>query len=217
MATTSRAYGVSVVSVRVLVMNDFPIVVAGLTTLLKPFEDRIAVLPASSTELQADDVVLYDTFGVPLDTVTQTSSRLREAGAKLVVYSWTVDDHVFDRAVQAGASACLSKGVGPSELVTALEMVHRGEVVLSPSSGGGYDRSQPGDWPGRASGLTARESEVLALICKGVSNKQIALDLYISENSVKTYIQRTYRKIRVTTRTQAALWALSHGFDTGRE
>ena len=67
------------------------------------------------------------------------------------------------------------------------------------------------DWPGRSEGLTARESEMLALITQGKSNAEIAAITYLSPNSVKTYIRSAYAKIGVTSRTQAVLWGVRYG------
>ena len=69
-----------------------------------------------------------------------------------------------------------------------------------------------GDWPGRAAGLTPREAEILALITQGLSNQEIANRAYLSINSVKTYIRTAYRKINVTSRSQAVLWGVENGF-----
>ena len=72
------------------------------------------------------------------------------------------------------------------------------------------------DWPGRSEGLTARESETLALITQGKSNAEVAANMFLSTNSVKSYIRSTYRKIGVTSRTQAVLWGIEHGFQPDR-
>ena len=68
-------------------------------------------------------------------------------------------------------------------------------------------------WPGESAGLSARESELLALITQGLSNEQITAVCYLSINTVKTYIRSTYRKIGVSTRAQAVAWAMRNGFD----
>ena len=73
-----------------------------------------------------------------------------------------------------------------------------------------------GDWPGRAEGLTAREAEVIALITQGLSNAEIAERASLSINSVKSYIRTSYRKMGVTSRTNAVLWGLEHGFSPDR-
>ena len=68
------------------------------------------------------------------------------------------------------------------------------------------------NWPGRSEGLTDRESEILALITQGKSNAEVAKLTYLSPNTVKSYIRTIYRKINVTSRTQAVLWGVRHGF-----
>ena len=68
------------------------------------------------------------------------------------------------------------------------------------------------EWPGAAAGLTRRESDVVELIGRGLTNQQIALECHVTINSVKTYIRTAYRKMGVTSRTQALLWSLHHGF-----
>jgi DNA-binding CsgD family transcriptional regulator len=78
------------------------------------------------------------------------------------------------------------------------------------------DRDTTGQWPGREHGLTARESEVLALITQGLSNQEIAERTYLSINSVKTYIRTGYRKIGVGRRSQAVAWGMRHGFEPDR-
>jgi DNA-binding CsgD family transcriptional regulator len=67
-------------------------------------------------------------------------------------------------------------------------------------------------WPGQAEGLTPRESEVLSLIVSGLSNQDIALRLFLSINSVKTYVRTAYRRMGVRSRSQAILWGIEHGF-----
>ena len=68
------------------------------------------------------------------------------------------------------------------------------------------------DWPGRTEGLTNRESEILALITQGKSNEDVAALTFLSKNSIKSYIRSAYRKIGVSSRTQAVLWGVEHGF-----
>src|SRR6202012_3888424 len=97
------------------------------------------------------------------------------------------------------------------ELVAALGAIHSGDTVVSdPPRRVGSALAL--DWPGRIQGITDRESEVLALITQGKSNAEIAGLTYLSPNTVKSYIRNVYRKIGVTTRTQAVLWGVAHGF-----
>ena len=95
--------------------------------------------------------------------------------------------------------------------MAAIEAVHAGEMVINEP-----DRRvravNGSDWPGRSEGLTDRESEVLALITQGMSNAEVADLTYLSPNTIKTYIRSVYRKIGATSRTQAVLWGVEHGF-----
>lgn len=203
--------------IRVAIVNDYEIVVAGVATMLAPFADRITVVELDSgLPVVSDvDVILYDTFaavqgdGVDLDTLVQGS------GAKVVIFSWNVQDELVQRAMEHGAAGYLPKGLSAPEIVARIEAVHEGESV-TPSRGGA---SGPGDaaaWPGRDLGLSAREAEVLALITQGLSNQEIAERTYLSINSVKTYIRTAYRKIGVARRSQAVLWGTRHGFEPDR-
>ena len=118
---------------------------------------------------------------------------------------------MIEQALAGGASGYLSKVLTGPEVVAALERVMRGEVVIIPgdneTSVGGA-----GDWPGRSAGLSPREAEVLALITQGLSNQEIADRVFISINTVKTYIRSAYRKIGVARRPQAVVWAVGNGF-----
>jgi DNA-binding NarL/FixJ family response regulator len=105
----------------------------------------------------------------------------------------------------------LSKALPARDLVAALEAIHGGDIVISDPPV--RTRSIGGlNWPGRSEGLTDRESEILALITQGHSNAEVATLTYLSPNTVKSYIRTIYRKIDVTSRTQAVLWGVRHGF-----
>lgn len=98
----------------------------------------------------------------------------------------------------------MSKALAARDLIAALEAIHTGDIVISDPpfrarSIGGLN------WPGRSEGLADRESEILALITQGHSNAEVATLTHLSPNSVKSYIRTIYRKIEVTSRTQAVL------------
>jgi DNA-binding NarL/FixJ family response regulator len=112
--------------------------------------------------------------------------------------------------LQNGAHGYLGKHLPAAELVEALERIAAGEVVVTKELP--EETPQPGDWPGRGSGLTSRESEIIALITQGLSNQQIADRAFLSINSVKSYIRSSYRKMGVTSRSRAVLWGIEHGF-----
>jgi DNA-binding NarL/FixJ family response regulator len=200
--------------VRVAVMNDYEVVVAGLQKMLAPYADRVRVVELDSLlPVHSDvDVLLYDAFG--RERVTGPVEQvINDTDAKVVIYTWHLDPELVREALGKGAVGCLSKTIEALDLVSALEKVHGGSVVVSDTEPDLALEAEisGGDWPGRDHGLSARESEVLCLIAQGLSNQEIADRAYLSINSVKTYIRSAYRKIRVERRTQAVLWATRNG------
>jgi DNA-binding NarL/FixJ family response regulator len=130
---------------------------------------------------------------------------------KVAVYTWNFHPDLIEAACRQGVHGYLSKALPARELVAGLEAIHGGDMVVSDPPF--RVRSSPGlDWPGRSEGLTDRESEILALITQGHSNAEVATLTYLSPNTVKSYIRTIYRKIDVTSRTQAVLWGVRHGF-----
>lgn len=203
--------------IRVAIVNDYEIVVAGVAAMLAPHSDRITVveLDAGLPVITDVDVILYDTFGQVQGDAVDLPALVRESDARVVVFSWNVQPDLVRNAIAHGAAGYLSKALSAEQVVSGLEAVHQGETVTPPESAPSVDR-QPGDWPGREHGLSARESEVLALITQGLSNQEIAQRTYLSINSVKTYIRTAYRKIGVSRRAQAVLWGTRHGFEPDR-
>ena len=200
------------IRLRVAVMNDYDLVVQGLRRMLEPFADRIEVveLDCRLPVQEEVDVLLYDTYSREQVTgpVLEVLERCR---ARVLLYTWHLDPHTVASCLRAGAAGCVSKSVGAEDLVGALEKAATGSVVVSPDPGPDAAVSS-GDWPGRDVGLTARESELLALIAQGLTNVEVAERAYISVNSLKTHIRSVYRKIGAERRSQALLWATRHGF-----
>lgn len=198
--------------VRVAIMDDYPVIVAGVQQLLEPYADRVRVvelvslLPVSVRT----DVLLYDTYSHER-VEGQVVEVIEETDAKVALYTWHLGEEAVAEALDRGAAACLSKSMPAEELVDALERVHRGERVVSDDPGPDAPIT-PQAWPGKEHGLSPRESEILALICQGLSNREVADRAFLSINSVKTFIRSAYRKIGVQRRTQAVLWATEHGF-----
>lgn len=200
--------------VTVALIDDYDIVVVGVAHMFDRYPDRVEVVELDATTPLAApvDVALYDAFAQP-DTNHRDFARLiagSRAGA-VVVYTWNFHPRLVEDALRNGASGYLSKALPARQLVEAIEAVHAGEVVVSEAPNAG--RLTVGlDWPGRTEGLSERESEVLALIVQGRSNTEISEQMYLSINSIKTYIRSAYRKIRVANRVEAVLWGIDHGF-----
>ena len=199
--------------VRVAIVNDYEIVVAGIAAVLAPFDERVRVVELDSrVSVRSEvDVVLYDSFGQVQGDAVDVRGILADSGARLVVFSWNTEPELVARAIKAGAAGYVSKGSSAEQLVEAIERVADGEQVQPETEGDGFGR-----WPGADLGLSAREAEVLALICQGLSNQDIAERAFIGINTVKTYIRTLYRKIGAGSRTQAVLWGMDHGFQPDR-
>jgi len=197
---------------RLALATEPPIVVEGFRALIGLEDDLVLVdLPDSEEGLAAVDVVLYDPTGsVPAGC----GPAAPPSAPQLVAFSWTTHEEVVSRARTHGARALLSKELDGARLAASLRSVSAGRLsdfVVTPASDGGPDagsatRSE------RGVRLTPREAEILQLITEGFSNEEIAARLYLSINSIKTYIRTAYRKIGVTRRPQAVLWGVHHGF-----
>jgi DNA-binding NarL/FixJ family response regulator len=196
--------------VRVAVLNDYELVVAGVASMLQPFADRVAVVEMEvRSPIREDvDVVLYDTFGQAQADALDVRT-LVPAGVKVVVYSWNAEDAMVANATKAGVHGYVRKGATAEELVDVIEQVHAGQIVVRVSGDG---REDVGRWPGQTEGLTAREAEILALICQGMSNEDIGKRAFLGINTIKTHIRHLYRKIGATSRSQAVIWGLQRGF-----
>lgn len=196
---------------RLAIVDDYAVVVAGVAAFLAAERIDVVETGALTPVITDVDIVLYDTFGQVQGVGIDLQDFVRDSGAKVVVYSWNLKPEMIEQAVAGGARGYLSKVLTGPEVVAALERVMRGEVVIitgeNETSVGGV-----GDWPGRSAGLSPREAEMLALITQGLSNQEIADRVFLSMNTVKTYIRSAYRKIGVTRRSHALMWGVENGF-----
>jgi DNA-binding NarL/FixJ family response regulator len=195
---------------RLAVAPDAEIVLAGLTAVLGRAvpELEVVCLRDLSESVGRLDVMLYD----PLRHSTAAFARqLRTSPALLLIaFSWSVRPDVVDDARREGAVAFLSKELTEQELGTTIRAIragHRNRFLVQPFT-------EPEQSPhGRPEGLSEREYDVLELITQGLSNDEVAQRLFLSVNSVKSYIRSGYRKIGATRRSQAVLWGVQHGLD----
>lgn len=204
-------------SIRVALVNDYEVVAHGIASMLRSYTNRVEVieLNASTSVTEPVDIALFDTFTQSRDDGTGVVQLLQNPlVSKTVVYTWSTDRALRDSSLRLGVSGYLSKRLSAGELVSALERIHQGEIVVS---------NEParlpligGDWPGREEGLTAREAEVLCLITQGLTNAQIVERTQLSINSIKSYIRSCYRKINVDSRSRAVLWGVDHGMQFDR-
>ncbi|MGB3828284.1 MAG: response regulator transcription factor [Ornithinimicrobium sp.] len=201
--------------IRVALADDYEVVLRGLERMLVPFADQVRVVELDANHLPHEpvDITLYDTFAQPQVTDSTIDTLLNhKASGAVVVFTWNIDPALAAVATAKGLGGYLSKALDGAQLVQALQRVHAGEVVVHTEQlplGANWP-GQP-DWPARSAGLTARESEVVSLITQGFSNQEIADRTYLSINSVKTYIRSAYRRMGVSTRSQAVIWGIHHG------
>jgi NarL family two-component system response regulator LiaR len=202
-------------AIRVLLVDDHPVVRQGLRTLLS-VQDGIEVVgeagdgqaAVAAAERLSPDVVLMDVVMPKMDGV-EALRRIgeRRPQTRVVMLTSYADERQAMEAVDAGASGFLLKDASPRDVAAAIRAAHRGEAVLHPSVAAKLmaERRRP---PAAHADLTARELEVLRLIARGLQNKQIAAQLHLSEKTVKTHVSAILRKLEVADRTQAAVYAV---------
>jgi DNA-binding NarL/FixJ family response regulator len=211
--------------VRILLVDDHQVVLEGLASMLASQSQRV-VIAAATTE--ADEALRLAAERQPdvvlLDVRLRGASGLdlgaelvrRHPGVKVVFFTVYDDEQYLFQALRIGASGFLLKTTTGPELADQLDRVMDGEVAVDPTLAGRVAmtaaRLQSGEfWPGARSGLTQRESEVLGLIVRGLSNRAIALRLSIGEDTVKTHVRGVFRKLEVSERAQAVAVALREG------
>jgi DNA-binding NarL/FixJ family response regulator len=173
---------------------------------------------AYRTRLLRPDVVLMDVRMPDLDGISATRELLATFPEARVVILTTFeqDDYIFG-ALTAGASGFLLKRTRPEELIDAIHTIAAGDSLLSPSvTSRVIERmaGQPtldGARDPRLAELTPRETEVLGLIARGLSNGEIAAELVIGESTVKTHLKRVLAKLQVRDRVQAVIFAYESG------
>ena len=212
-------------SVRVLLVDDQALVRAGFRMILDAEPDVDVVGEASdgveaveAVRLYTPDVVLMDVRMPNLDGIGATR-RILELGGDtkvLMLTTFDLDEYVYE-ALRAGASGFLLKDVPPEQLVGAIHVVAQGEALLAPSVTRRVIEEftkrplQREGMPDEVADLTAREVEVLQLIAKGLSNAEIAKELYVSETTVKTHVARVLMKCNIRDRVQAVVLAYESG------
>jgi NarL family two-component system response regulator LiaR len=207
--------------IRVLIADDHAILRKGIRALLSTEPDMEVVGEATDgleavAQAQAlqPDVVLMDLVMPEMDGIEATRRIVAELpGVRiLVLTSFAADDKVFP-AIKAGALGYILKDSGPAELVQAIHQVHAGQPSLEPAVALRvlHELSHPPQQTLTPDPLTQRELEVLRLIAKGRSNREIADELVITELTVRTHVSNILGKLQLASRTQAALYALKEG------
>ena len=213
--------------IRILIADDHQLLREGIRNFLSLEPDFEIIGEASNgeeavtkAEALKPDVMLLD-INMPKANGIEVASQLKESCPEVRILALTIhdDQNYMMNMIQSGAAGYLLKDVEPSMMVQAIRRVAAGESYVEPSLTKklfqgitNREEQKPAPAPGMVEGdrLSAREIEVLRLIGKGMSNAEIARELYLSEKTVKNHLTNIFRKIDVTDRTQAVLFAIKH-------
>jgi DNA-binding NarL/FixJ family response regulator len=211
--------------VRVVLVNDDEIIMEGLQGMLARHRDRVELAGgvllsddvATSAMALNPDVVLFD-INIQGSNGLEVAAQMvaEKPPFRVVVFTDDADERRLYDALRLGISGYLLKSLSGAQLADHLVRVRDGEVVVDPTMatriamraaqlGGGRI------WPGSQLGLSQRESEVLSLLVDGLSNRLIAAQLVVGEETVKTHLRSIYRKLGVNDRAQAIATALRQG------
>jgi NarL family two-component system response regulator LiaR len=232
--TSSWSQPTSQPKIRVLLVDDHAVVRQGLRMFIEMQPDMTVVgegvngveAVALAAHLNPD-VILLDLLMPKMDGVDATRAILASNphARVLILTSFGEDDKIFP-AIRAGAQGYLLKDIQPSELVQAIRETHQGKAQLHPDvarrlmmavAGGApvgaspAAQPKPANLPKELQELTEREREVLDLIARGLTNREIAEKMVISEKTVKTHVSNLLDKLGLEDRTRAAIYALKHG------
>lgn len=212
-------------SIGVLVVDDHEVVRRGLLAFLDSEPDIDVVGEAAGgaealdllASMESDgvrpDVVVMDLQMAPMDGIESTR-RVRALYRDIDVVALTsfAEEERVHAALQAGASGYVLKDSDADDVAAAVRAAHRGELQIDPGVARRLVSSlREGRGLDRISELTSRELDVLRLVAAGKPNKQIAAELQISERTARTHVSRILRKLHLSSRTQAALWAVREG------
>jgi DNA-binding NarL/FixJ family response regulator len=211
--------------IRVLIADDDDLMRAGLIELLGA-DTTIEIVGQAATGREAieqarqlePDVVLMDVRMPDLDGIAATAELTHAAPTIriLILTTFEQDDYIYG-ALRAGASGFLLKRTRPEDLIAAVHTIAAGEALLSPSiTRRVIERlaAQPAaaDLDGQAlAAMTPRETDVLALLARGLTNREIAATLVVEESTIRTHVKRILAKLELRDRVQAVIYAYEHG------
>lgn len=207
-------------TVRILVADDHTVVRAGLRALLER-HDHLRVIAEASTGEEAvekakewrPDVAVLD-IRMPglsgIEACRQITQKVE--GCKVIILTSYAEDELLFAAIQAGASGYVLKRIGDNDLVQAIDRISRGESMLDPAMTATVfaemRKMNDAQHTAAFSELTSQELSVLTLVAQGLTNRQIAVKLYLGEGTVRNYVSSILGKIGVSNRAEAAAYAV---------
>ena len=211
------ARGTAMGRVRVLIVDDHSVVRQGLRMFLAldPEIDIVAEAATGEEAVQSareirPDVVLMDLLMPGTGGIEATRTiRTEMPDVEVIALTSVLDDEAVTGAIRAGAIGYLLKNTEADELLRAIKSAAAGQVHLSPEAAARLVREVR--IPGSPEALTERETAVLRLVARGQANKQIARELGVREQTVKTHVSNILAKLQLQSRTQAALYAVERG------
>jgi len=189
----------------VAVVTPHDIVAVGLRTMLAEVGPSLRLVEA---ECEEPDVLLYDVFALLDEDTSELDHWVKETASTVVALTRPLRPDLGALALDRGAAAVVALSASAEELVGVALSAAAGTLDDSEVAQAAEHDTRLGD----VVGLSPRETDVLRLVVLGFSNHDIARELFVSVNSVKTYIRSAYRKIGVTTRAQVVSWCVRHGF-----
>ncbi|CAN5258414.1 response regulator transcription factor [soil metagenome] len=209
--------------IRVLIADDQALVRSGFRYIVDTQPDMEVVGEATDgleavtlARALAPDLIVMDIRMPQLDGIEATRRIIGASTTArvLILTTFDLDEHLYN-AMSAGASGFLLKDAPPEQFVTAIRMVAAGEALVAPAITRRLierfvQRPRSGD-SSRIAGLTERERDVLRLVARGLSNQELATQLYLAEATIKTHITRIYTKLGVRDRAQAVVVAYEEG------
>ena len=215
------------VTIRTLITDDHKVVRRGLRGFLELDSELEVVGEASNGEEAValarrlkPDVVLMDLLMPVMDGIEATREIRRQLPeVEVVALTSVLEDAAVTGAIKAGAIGYLLKTTDADELCEAIKAAAAGQVRLAPEAAARLMREvrSPSSPEALTEPLTERETEVLTLLARGKANKQIARDLFVALSTVKTHVNNLYRKLDISSRTQAALYAARIGLISTEE
>jgi len=217
--------------IRVLIVDDHAMVRRGMRDFLDLHADLEVVGEAAdgaealeATDRLRPDVVVMDLVMPVLDGIAATTQlKARHPSVEIVAITSFIEEDRIAAAIEAGASGFLLKDAEADDLAGAIRSAYGGEMYLDPAVAGivarrmrdagrnGHERSDDG-----VARLTARERDVLVCVARGLPNRAIATELGMAERTARTHVSNILAKLGLTSRTQAALFAVEHGLDRPR-